>query len=338
MISSHSPSNNTHTEVDPLGFTQVNQSLYTIMAPFHGGGSVFLYLIKGDRIAVVDTGVEHTPSEVLQPALAGMGLSLSDIDVILNTHAHLDHAGGNGEMKKLSAAAIYLHRDDLFMANSVQAQVEFMTAPLIALDFSKEAVEERAEHTISNTGQAVGADVVLSEGDTIDLGKGIVLRVVHNPGHTPGSISYFWESEGILLTGDGVPGMGSRPGAYPLYFDACTYRRSLTKLSRMDFRMMCLGHAYLGGTLVNPPIREGADCGLFLKGAIQTADTIHRAAVDAVRRMPGAGKRELALAMVSELVYSIPQVLVRETGMPGAAAAAFASHIDAALDGSYPGN
>jgi glyoxylase-like metal-dependent hydrolase (beta-lactamase superfamily II) len=319
-----------------LGFTRVNQSLFTVMAPFHGGGNVFLYLLKGDRIAVVDTGVEHTPSEVLQPALAGMGLALSDIDVILNTHAHLDHAGGNGEMKKLSAASIHLHRDDLFMANSVEAQVEFMTAPLIALDFSKEAVEERAEHTIANTGQAIGADVVLSEGDTVDLGKGIVLRVVHNPGHTPGSVSYFLESEGILLTGDGVPGMGSRPGGYPLYFDACTYRRSLAKLCRLDFRMMCLGHAYLGGTLVNNPIREGADCGLFLKGAIQTADTMHKAAVDAVRRMPGAGKRELALAMVSELVYSIPQVLVRETGMPGAAAAAFASHIDAALDGSYP--
>jgi glyoxylase-like metal-dependent hydrolase (beta-lactamase superfamily II) len=323
-------------EVSPLGFAQVNQSLYNIMAPFHGGGNVFLYLLKGDRIAVVDTGVEHTPSEVLQPALAEMGLAISDIDLILNTHAHLDHAGGNGEMKKLSKASIYLHRDDLFMANSVQAQVEFMTAPLLALDFSKKAVEERAEHTIFNTGRAVGADVVISEGDTVDLGKGIVLRVVHNPGHTPGSISYFWESEGILLTGDGVPGAGSRPGGYPLYFNACNYRRSLAKLSRIDLRMMCLGHAYLGGTLVNNPIRTGADCGLFLKGAIQTADTIHKAAVDAVRRMPGASKRELALAMVSDLVYSIPQVLVRETGMPGAAAAAFSSHIDAARDGSYP--
>ena len=319
-----------------MGFTQVNQSLYNIRAPFHGGGNVFLNLLKGDRIAVVDTGVEHTPCEVLQPALAEMGLALSDIDLILNTHAHMDHAGGNGEMKKLSKASIYLHRDDLFMANSVQAQVEFMTAPLIALDFPKETVEERAEHTIFSAGQAVGADVVLSEVDTVDLGKGIVLRVIHNPGHTPGSISYFWESEGILLTGDGVQGIGSRPGGYPLYFNACNYRRSLAKLSQIDIRMMCLGHAYMGGTLVNNPIRTGADCGLFLKGAIQTADTIHKAAVDAVRRMPGAGKRELALAMVSELVYSIPQSLVRETGMPGAAAAAFSSHIDAARDGSYP--
>jgi glyoxylase-like metal-dependent hydrolase (beta-lactamase superfamily II) len=242
-----------------LSFTAVNKSLSTVRVPFRGGGNVFLYLLRGERIALVDTGVEHTPTEVLQPALAEIGLALSDIDLILNTHAHLDHAGGNGEMKKLSKASIHLHRDDLFMANSVQAHAEFMTAPLIALDFPAEAIKERAEQTICSTGQAVGADVVLSEGDTVDLGKGIVLRVVHNPGHTPGSISYFWESEGILLAGDGVPGMGSRPGAYPLYFDACTYRRSLAKLSQMDFRMMCLGHAYLGGTLVNNPIREGAD-------------------------------------------------------------------------------
>ncbi len=85
-----------------MGFTEVKQQLYTVMAPFHGGGNVFLYLLKGDRIALVDTGVTHTPGEVLRPALAEMGLALSDIDLILNTHAHLDHAGGNGEMKKFS--------------------------------------------------------------------------------------------------------------------------------------------------------------------------------------------------------------------------------------------
>jgi hypothetical protein len=60
-----------------------------------------------------------------------------------------------------------------------------MPAILIALDFPNEAVEEQAEHTIFITGQAVGADVVLSGVDTVDLGKGIVLRVVHNRGHNP---------------------------------------------------------------------------------------------------------------------------------------------------------
>lgn len=320
-----------------MRFKQLSQSHYMITAPFHGGGNVFLDLLVGDRIALVDTGVTHTPSEVLQPALAEMGLALSDVDVILNTHAHLDHAGGNGEMKTLTSASIYLHRDDLFMAESVEAQVQFMTAPLIALGLPEDVVKERAEHTTVCTGRAVGADVLLSEGDTVDLGKGIVLRVVHNPGHTPGSISYFWESEGMLLSGDGVQGIGSRPGGYPLYFDACSYRRSLTKLSQMDFRSLRLGHAYMGGTLINEPIKKGEDCKLFLKGAMQAADAIHQAAADAVRRMPGARKGELALAMVAELIYSIPQVLVRKTGMPAAAAAAFASHLEAALDGSYPG-
>jgi len=195
-----------------MGFVQLNRFLYSIMAPFHGGGNVFLALIRGDRIALVDTGVAHTPGEVIEPVLADMGLALSDIDMILNTHAHLDHAGGNGEMRTRSRASIHLHHDDRFMADSVQAQVAFMTAPLIALDMPEAVVAERAEHTTVCTGEAVGADVLLSEGDTVDLGKGIVLRVVHNPGHTPGSISYCWESEGILLSGDAVQGCGSRPG------------------------------------------------------------------------------------------------------------------------------
>ncbi len=319
-----------------MSFTPVHKSVYSVLAPFSGGGKVFLYLLKGDRIALVDTGVTHTPSEVFQPALAEMGLSLSDVDLILNTHGHLDHAGGNGEMKKLSRASIHLHSADLFMAQSVEAQVEFMTAPLKALDFPAKSIQDRTNHVVHNSGEPVGADVLLSEGDIVDLGAGLKLRVVHNPGHTPGCVSYFWEAEGLLLTGDAVQGVGSRPGAYPLYFDAPSYRRSLARLLQLDARMLCLGHAYLGGTLVNEPVKVGEDCRLFLEGAIQTADTIQKAAAGAVAKMPGATMAEIARAALSELIYSIPQTLVRETGFPAQGGPALLSHIRAALDGSYP--
>jgi len=319
-----------------MSFKPIHKSVYSIVAAWEGGGRVFLYLLKGDRIALVDTGVTHTPSEVLQPALAELGLALSDVDVILNTHGHLDHAGGNGEMKKLSKASIHMHPADLFMVQSADAQAEFMTAPLRALDYPAELVRARAQYTIRHSGEPVGADVLLSEGDAVDLGAGIRLRVIHNPGHTPGSISYYWESEGILFLGDGVQGAGSRPGAYPLYFDAPSYRRSLSKLSGLDLRMICLAHAYLGGTTINEPVKTGADCGIFLQGAIQVADTIHWAVAEAVKRMPGASKRDIALAALSELIYHIPQMPVRETGIPAQGGPALLSHINAALDGSYP--
>jgi len=315
----------------------IHPGLYRITTPFDKTGTVFLYLLKGDRLALIDTGVSDSAETVLQPALAEVGLRLSDVALILNTHAHLDHAGGNAEVKCRSGARIHLHALDLPLARSVEAEVEFHTAPLRALDFPPEAIAERAAHVTRNVGEPAGADVLLSEGDAIDLGAGIRLRVVHCPGHTPGHVAYFWESEGILFTADSIQGMGARPGSYPYYFDACSYRRSLTKVSGLDVRMLCLGHAFQGGTLVNHPVRRGNEVQAFIQASLGVADTIHRAVAGAVRRRGPGSKRDIALAALDELVYEIPQLRLRLTGMPLLAGPTLLAHIEALRAGTYPG-
>jgi hydroxyacylglutathione hydrolase len=69
---------------------------------------------------------------------------------------------------------------------------------------------------LANVGREVSPDRQLQDGDELDLGRALVLRVLHTPGHTPGSISLYWEREGILFTGDSLQGRGSRPGWMPL--------------------------------------------------------------------------------------------------------------------------
>ena len=315
--------------------TQVHDKIYRIETPFGGGGTVFLYLIKAGATALVDTGTAQSPREVLEPAFAELGMALSDVDMILNTHARLDHSGGNMAFRKASKAIIHMHAGDLPMANSTDAQVEFMTAPLRALEFPPQVIEKRVEDIREKAGEAAGADVVLQDGDTVNLGSGIQLKVVHCPGHTPGSVAYHWESEGVLLTGDSIPGLGSRLGAYPLYFDAATYRRTLASVARMDFDLLCLGHAYLGG-LINEPTRRSSEGKVFIREAAQVADTIQKAVEEAGARKPGATRREIALEALSELVYELPTRLVRETGMPAAGGPTLAAHIEAARSQSYP--
>lgn len=317
-----------------MDVTQVHDKIYRIRTPFGGGGTVFLYLLKGNTTALVDTGTAQSPREVLEPALAELGLVLSDVDMILNTHAHLDHAGGNMAFRDASKALIHVHAADLFMAESTEAQVEFMTAPLRALEFPAEMVQKRIEVVREQAGEAAGADVILNDGDIVDLG-GMRLKVIHCPGHTPGSIAYYWESEGVLLTGDCILGMGSRLGAYPLYFDAASYRRTVAAAAQIDFQLLCLGHAYLGG-LVNEPTRGGSEGKVFIREAARVADTIQRAVEEVVERKPGATRREIALTALSELVYQLPTQLVRETRMPAAAGPTLAAHVEAALSHCYP--
>ena len=67
-------------------------------------GRILLYLIRGDRNALIDTGMHVTPERDIAPVLASFGLSLSEIHLILNTHGHFDQTGGNYVVKNTADA------------------------------------------------------------------------------------------------------------------------------------------------------------------------------------------------------------------------------------------
>lgn len=315
---------------------KIHPAVTRITTPFDKTGTVFLYLLQGEQVALIDTGAADSPDSVLEGALAEMGLSFSEVDLILNTHAHLDHAGGNLEARQRSKAPIHVHAGDLAMVQSTEVQVEFHCGPLRVLGFPQEALAEREAHVRSNAGEPAGADVLLKDGDKIDLGKGVALRVIHTPGHTPGHVAFLWEAEGIAFTGDAVQGQGARPGSYPYYFDAPAYRRSLTRIAAADPRVLCLGHAFHGGTLLNWPTRRGADAKAFLHASQAVADTMHRAVAGVLRRLPSASKWEIALAALDDLLFEVPQLRLRKTGMPLLAGPTLLAHIEAVQGGTYP--
>jgi glyoxylase-like metal-dependent hydrolase (beta-lactamase superfamily II) len=96
-----------------MAIERIHPAVYQIRTPFDRTGTVFLYLVRGERNALIDTGAADSPETVLAPALAELGLGFGDIHLILNTHAHLDHSGGNAATKRRSGAAVHLHGSDL---------------------------------------------------------------------------------------------------------------------------------------------------------------------------------------------------------------------------------
>src|SRR6476469_5676034 len=77
---------------------RVSERVYRIQAPYDGN-AVHLYLVRGSRLALIDSGAADSPDAAVAPALRELGLQWSDLDYLLNTHGHPDHAGGNGELK-----------------------------------------------------------------------------------------------------------------------------------------------------------------------------------------------------------------------------------------------
>lgn len=101
------------------------------------------------------------------------------LEVILLTHSHWDHIAGAKALKTKTGAPIYIHQLD-------KGNLEKPGSDDVPLLYKIEGIK---------------ADRFIQEGDEIKLGE-IQLKVLHTPGHTPGSVCYFAEREKVLFSGD----------------------------------------------------------------------------------------------------------------------------------------
>lgn len=196
---------------------RLHRRIVQIGADWGQGGHTKLYLVEGERKALIDTGMLTTPQADITPYLAYFGHRPEEVDLILNTHGHNDHTGGNLEMQRVSAtgAPIWLHRADTYMVEDPGHLFDIYHVPIYRLMEREEELAAARERFVARIPTQTVARTLV-EGDTIDLGAGVELRVVELPGHTLGSIGYYWEREGILLGGDCAVGPGSRPGLLPI--------------------------------------------------------------------------------------------------------------------------
>src|SRR4051794_6699090 len=93
--------------------TQIAPRVFRVAAPFESGGLVSCYLIDAPRRTLIDTGTASVPQASLVPALQELGWDPTELRVIVNTHMHFDHAGGNAEMQEISGADIHMHKADV---------------------------------------------------------------------------------------------------------------------------------------------------------------------------------------------------------------------------------
>lgn len=146
----------------------VDDDLYFVKQATPTGSFVGVTISLGkNKIGLVDTGYENTPTEYIFPAIRELGRKPEEIDYVVNTHRDGDHVQGNKVIKEMTKAKIAIH------------------------ELEAEAVET--------------ADIKLKDGDIVRLGDR-KFRVVHAPGHRPGNICLYDESASILLTGDSVCG------------------------------------------------------------------------------------------------------------------------------------
>jgi len=186
--------------------------------------------IDADRVTVIDTGLKGSAERVLR-AVEAAGRKPQDVRQIVITHHHSDHTGSLAELVERSGAQVMVHALDVAVVRGERPPPGPSSGGLLKPLLAR----------MAQAAPAARVDSELADGDEIDALDGI--RVVHTPGHTPGSICLYCPKRRLLFVGDAAANIfGLRPAIGWFTEDTARAKESLRKLAVLDFETVFFGH------------------------------------------------------------------------------------------------
>ena len=179
----------------------------SLPTPFYIG-PVNVYLIAEDPITIIDTGPKTKEAiEALREGLRRVRIRVSDIRRIVLTHAHEDHCGLARSLRDEAKDAEVLvhkwetgHRVGRLEYAEHRTLLERAGVPTNEIAGMRKVYEGVRQYADSFEPDEYGE---LRDEEELEFGTGS-LRVVHTPGHTPGSCSFVREADRTVIAGDCV--------------------------------------------------------------------------------------------------------------------------------------
>lgn len=240
------------------------------------------YVLKGDRVGLVDTGV-NTPRawDELRGGLASLGLTPDDIETVVVSHAHVDH---DGLAHRFSQAEVLVGEGDhhklVDFPSHMRTLVEIVVAQMPRWGVPTSLVASLKNPVQGLLGMSASVPWAASLGGRRVLeGFGPPFRVLQLAGHTEGGIGLYREHDGVLLAGDHIleritpnPGLVTEHG--PVRSGLTDYVASLGMLEDLDVSVVLPGHgrAFPG-----------------LRARLESVRMHHQERLDEVERLVGDG-------------------------------------------------
>jgi metallo-beta-lactamase class B len=130
----------------------------------------------GDELILIDGGLPQSAA-VIDANIRSLGFDPTNISTILVSHAHFDHAGGVSALQHFTGATVY---------SSVEGARALSSGELQPND------PQYFQGTTANF-PAISKVVAVDAGDVVTTG-GVDIKAIYTPGHTPGGMTWAWES------------------------------------------------------------------------------------------------------------------------------------------------
>jgi glyoxylase-like metal-dependent hydrolase (beta-lactamase superfamily II) len=165
------------------------------------------YLLRDTRALLVDTGVKETPGDVLLPYFREIGFDPASLDFVLNSHADVDHFGGNAVIRSACPDALicahvadvpWIEDRELIMRERYGWYAQYgIGYPDEVFAWLRDAM-----------GPEVPVDVGLTGSEEIRLGPELTVRILHLPGHTAGHLGVWEPRSRTAIVLDSVMALG----------------------------------------------------------------------------------------------------------------------------------
>lgn len=192
-------------------------------------------LVVEEELTLIDVGLYGSSAQIVD-FISHLGRSVEEIGLIIITHNHFDHMGGLAELRELTRARVAAHKAGIV---NTDEELPFPGGRGIGRLLRFRPFSSLRKHLALKPDDV---DILLEGGEVLEPLGG--LKVIHTPGHSPGSISLYSPGNRLLIVGDALVKSRKSLGLphKMVSIDRTQAIDSAREIAQLDFDILCFGH------------------------------------------------------------------------------------------------